>query len=253
MQLDVGYIYDEPGKQFTFCFIQYFLNTFDLFVCNLHPAMCRSCHNNEMAPPERSWWLWLWRQRLPESQHHRFGHWRWATGEQAISASWNKIAIDSNWQLIYVSNSLVQVERRESSEGQDDIESNLLVPAGVTMRSATLQLKIYRAEDVPQSESLHELFEFDASQPFFSLFFFSRNNNFIWTFLCTLVDDAFIQTVKQVFGGDGDKKNLVDPYLEVSFAGKKVFHVGQYVILSFFSPTTFAYILWLIFRSAQRS
>lgn len=47
---------------------------------------------------------------------------------------------------------LVKMERRESSGGQDDIESNLLVPAGVTMRSATLQLKIYRAEDVPQSE-----------------------------------------------------------------------------------------------------
>ncbi|XP_012735941.2 myoferlin [Fundulus heteroclitus] len=77
-------------------------------------------------------------------------------------------------------------EKREPNEEQDDIESNLLVPAGVTMRWATLSLKVYRAEDMPQ------------------------------------MDDAFVQTVKQVFGGDGDKKNLVDPYLEVSFAGKKL-------------------------------
>ncbi|XP_040905251.1 myoferlin [Toxotes jaculatrix] len=77
-------------------------------------------------------------------------------------------------------------ERREISVEQDDIESNLLVPAGITMRWATLSLKVYRAEDMPQ------------------------------------MDDAFVQTVKQVFGGDGDRKNLVDPYLEVSFAGKKL-------------------------------
>ncbi|KAM6997545.1 myoferlin [Tautogolabrus adspersus] len=77
-------------------------------------------------------------------------------------------------------------ERRELSDEQDDIESNLLLPAGVTMRWAILTLKVYRAEDMPQ------------------------------------MDDAFVQTVKQVFGGDGDRKNLVDPYLEVSFAGKKL-------------------------------
>ncbi|XP_068597029.1 myoferlin [Brachionichthys hirsutus] len=76
-------------------------------------------------------------------------------------------------------------ERREISE-QDDIESNLLVPAGIALRYATLSLRVYRAEDVPQ------------------------------------MDDAFVQTVKQVFGGGGDKKNLVDPYLEVSFAGKRL-------------------------------
>uniref|UniRef100_A0AAY4D2T6 C2 domain-containing protein n=1 Tax=Denticeps clupeoides TaxID=299321 RepID=A0AAY4D2T6_9TELE len=78
------------------------------------------------------------------------------------------------------------VEKRDHVEEQDDIESNLLMPAGVTLRSATLTLKIYRAEDMPQ------------------------------------MDDAFVETVKHIFGGGGDRKNLVDPFLEASFAGKKV-------------------------------
>lgn len=47
----------------------------------------------------------------------------------------------------------LQTQKREISKEQDDIESNLLVPAGVTMRWATLSLKVYRAEDVPQSKS----------------------------------------------------------------------------------------------------
>ncbi|XP_074519844.1 myoferlin-like isoform X1 [Halichoeres trimaculatus] len=78
------------------------------------------------------------------------------------------------------------VEKREADDDQDDIESNLLLPAGVTLRWATLSLKVFRAEDVPQ------------------------------------MDDAFIQTMKEIFGGDENKKNLVDPFLEARFAGKKL-------------------------------
>ncbi|XP_031416619.1 myoferlin isoform X1 [Clupea harengus] len=77
-------------------------------------------------------------------------------------------------------------EKRERDSDQDDIESNLLLPAGLTLRWVTLKLKVFRAEDIPQ------------------------------------MDDAFAQSVKQLFGGDGNKKNLVDPFLEAWFAGKKL-------------------------------
>ncbi|KAK5850635.1 hypothetical protein PBY51_001496 [Eleginops maclovinus] len=78
------------------------------------------------------------------------------------------------------------VEKRDSNDDQDDIESNLLLPAGVTLRWATLSLKVFRAEDVPQ------------------------------------MDDAFVQSMKEIFGGNENKKNLVDPFLEARFAGKKL-------------------------------
>ncbi|XP_039628208.1 myoferlin-like isoform X2 [Polypterus senegalus] len=78
------------------------------------------------------------------------------------------------------------VEQKTGDEDQEDIESNLLLPAGVTLRWVTFTLKVYRAEDIPQ------------------------------------MDDAFVQSVKELFGADSDKKNLVDPFVEVCFAGKKI-------------------------------
>lgn len=62
--------------------------------------------------------------------------------------------------------SLSQTEKRGSNEEQDDIESNLLVPAGVTMRWATLNLKVYRAEDMPQSKKYPQnLYLYSQIQP----------------------------------------------------------------------------------------
>ncbi|KAH0623618.1 hypothetical protein JD844_006561 [Phrynosoma platyrhinos] len=78
------------------------------------------------------------------------------------------------------------VENRERDNENDDVETNLLLPAGIVLRWVTFVLKIYRAEDIPQ------------------------------------MDDAFSQTVKEIFGAEADKKNLVDPFVEVCFAGRKV-------------------------------
>uniref|UniRef100_A0AAR2KR80 C2 domain-containing protein n=1 Tax=Pygocentrus nattereri TaxID=42514 RepID=A0AAR2KR80_PYGNA len=64
-----------------------------------------------------------------------------------------------------------------------DIEANLLRPAGLTLRGASFTLKIYRAEDLPQ------------------------------------MDDAFMDGMKQFLGFDSNRKNLVDPLVEVNFAG----------------------------------
>lgn len=112
----------------------------------------------------------------------------------------------------------MQTEKKESNEEQDDIESNLLLPAGVAQRSATLSLKVYRAEDMPQSELCNIQ---QANSIVIVLLRVSLSLCFL-VFLHDLVDDAFGQTVKHIFGGEGDKKNLVDPFLEVNFAGKKV-------------------------------
>ncbi|MCJ8731563.1 hypothetical protein PDJAM_G00200870 [Pangasius djambal] len=73
---------------------------------------------------------------------------------------------------------------KEGVQEREDIEANLLRPAGLTLRGATFTLKVYRAEDLPQ------------------------------------MDDAFIDGMKQFLGFESNRKNLVDPFVEVNFAGK---------------------------------
>uniref|UniRef100_A0A3Q1AL54 Myoferlin like n=1 Tax=Amphiprion ocellaris TaxID=80972 RepID=A0A3Q1AL54_AMPOC len=69
-------------------------------------------------------------------------------------------------------------EKRELSDEQDDIESNLLVPAGVTMRLAALTLKVYRAEDMPQNSK--------ASTSYKIIEIIERNANPEWNQLINL-------------------------------------------------------------------
>uniref|UniRef100_A0A3Q2I1P5 Myoferlin n=1 Tax=Equus caballus TaxID=9796 RepID=A0A3Q2I1P5_HORSE len=77
-------------------------------------------------------------------------------------------------------------EEQNHDNDSDDVESNLLLPAGIALRWVTFLLKIYRAEDIPQ------------------------------------MDDAFSQTVKEIFGGSADKKNLVDPFVEFPSMCEKI-------------------------------
>ncbi|XP_078137887.1 LOW QUALITY PROTEIN: dysferlin [Centroberyx gerrardi] len=77
-------------------------------------------------------------------------------------------------------------DKRECVEDKEDIEGNLLRPAGLTLRGAIFTLRIFRAEDLPQ------------------------------------MDDAFMDGMRQILGFDSNRKNLVDPLVEIHFAGKTI-------------------------------
>ncbi|WAR21900.1 MYOF-like protein [Mya arenaria] len=72
-----------------------------------------------------------------------------------------------------------------TQDESEDIESNLLRPAGVQLRPATFALNVYRCEDIPR------------------------------------MDTAFLQGVKKLFRIGEEQKELVDPYLVMNFAGKE--------------------------------
>uniref|UniRef100_A0A8C7F3H9 Dysferlin, limb girdle muscular dystrophy 2B (autosomal recessive) n=1 Tax=Oncorhynchus kisutch TaxID=8019 RepID=A0A8C7F3H9_ONCKI len=83
------------------------------------------------------------------------------------------------------------VDKKEGVVDKEDIEGNLLRPAGLTLRGAIFTLKVFRAEDLPQ------------------------------------MDDAFMDGMRQVLGFDSNRKNLVDPLVEVNFAGKNGKHIME--------------------------
>uniref|UniRef100_H2LE95 Dysferlin, limb girdle muscular dystrophy 2B (autosomal recessive) n=1 Tax=Oryzias latipes TaxID=8090 RepID=H2LE95_ORYLA len=66
-------------------------------------------------------------------------------------------------------------------EEKEDIEGNLLRPAGLSLRGAVFTVRIFRAEDLPQ------------------------------------MDDAIMDGMRQILGFDSNRKNLVDPMVELHF------------------------------------
>ncbi|XP_078094608.1 myoferlin-like [Mustelus asterias] len=77
------------------------------------------------------------------------------------------------------------IDKRGTNE-EDDVESNLLQPTGILSRWVTFELKIYRGEDISHMAK------------------------------------GLMSNLKHMFGVDSDKKDGVDSFLEVSFAGTKV-------------------------------
>lgn len=51
------------------------------------------------------------------------------------------------WMCLF----LFEADKRQCVEDKEDIEGNLLRPAGLSLRGATFTVRIYRAEDLPQS------------------------------------------------------------------------------------------------------
>jgi len=104
------------------------------------------------------------------------------------------------------------MDKKEGLEEKEDIEGNLLRPAGLTLRGASFTVRVYRADDLPQSEYQTRLC---VGVCLFCLLLF----------ICSpllAVDDALIDDVKHFLGFETNRKNLVDPLVEVNFAGKTV-------------------------------
>ncbi|CAF3639300.1 unnamed protein product [Adineta steineri] len=87
--------------------------------------------------------------------------------------------------------------QEKTDDDTDDIESNLLKPAGLMLRPATFILKVYKAEDLPR------------------------------------MDNAFLHGVKKIFHSSENIRELIDPYVKFSFAGQ---HVSSKIIYTCSHP-----------------
>ncbi|XP_013388295.1 dysferlin-like isoform X2 [Lingula anatina] len=76
--------------------------------------------------------------------------------------------------------------KTSGKDEEEDIEANLLRPAGVKLRPGTFTLRLYRGEDIPR------------------------------------MDSDLMQGVKKLLRIGEEQKELVDPYVIFSFAGKEV-------------------------------
>ncbi|VDP68176.1 unnamed protein product [Echinostoma caproni] len=78
------------------------------------------------------------------------------------------------------------VSMKVDDSDEQDIEANLLRPAGVQLRPAVLKIRLYKAEDLPQ------------------------------------MDADTLGKIKNVVSSSKDDKEYCDPYVEFSFAGTKM-------------------------------
>ncbi|GCB75744.1 hypothetical protein scyTo_0018254, partial [Scyliorhinus torazame] len=97
----------------------------------------------------------------------------------ALAKGYLKVSI-----IVLAAGDEAPIDKRGTNE-EDDVESNLLQPAGVLSRWVTFELKIYRAEDISHMAK------------------------------------GLMTNLKHMFGVDSDKNDGVDSFLEVSFAGNK--------------------------------